>query len=512
MTTFLKHNIILVLAAYLFSTVAMGQTAQPIKASLKDLSRSGETFKLACNIEVDSIKIKEMEALVIAPELSDGENSYTLPRIVLNGARRQKLFLRQEYFDNKNEIYSNAYKILPYEGKAIAIDYSTNIPYKDWMSSVKLILRQEKCNCPNEKKIMDDIVVDDSAMKQVANVSPEQLELHISFMAPAKEEVKIRSEYGESFVGFKVSRSDIIPEFMENKNKLDQVAAFFKKAEQDKNITVNSITISGYTSPEGTYDYNMGLSKRRAKAFADWVKRSFSFPEDIYKVEWHGEDWAGLRKMVKEGNMEDKERILNIIDNVRIFAGREKKLMIIKKGVPYDFMLKNYFPHLRRTVYRIEYTVRSFSLEESRELIDSAPEMLSLFEMYEAAKSFGKDSEKFLSIIKKASENPDADPAMKNNAAAMALEESRLEDAEALLSQIPDGPEKLNNMGVVKMLCGDYEQAEMYFRAAEQLGSEDASKNIEVLVLQMKKLGRGLRTIFDPEKTSKTIPYILKSE
>ena len=61
-----------------------------------------------------------------------------------------------------------------------------------------------------------------------------------------------------------------------------------------------------------------------------------------------------LRKMVARSDMAEKDGILHIIDhipveiNYRTNTSRKKSLMLYKHGNPYRFMLREYYPHLRK--------------------------------------------------------------------------------------------------------------------------------------------------------------------
>ena len=53
--------------------------------------------------------------------------------------------------------------------------------------------------------------------------------------------------------------------------------------------------------------------------------------------------------------MAHRDEVLYLIDHVGIFAGRERKLMDLDKGAPYKYMLKEFFPALRRVEITVNY-------------------------------------------------------------------------------------------------------------------------------------------------------------
>ena len=107
------------------------------------------------------------------------------------------------------------------------------------------------------------------------------------------------------------------------------------------------------------------MLRGRAKALVNYLLPRFPFSKELYKVEYGGENWEGLRKMVARSDMAEKDGILHIIDhipveiNYRTNTSRKKSLMLYKHGNPYRFMLREYYPHLRKAICKIEYDVQN---------------------------------------------------------------------------------------------------------------------------------------------------------
>ena len=67
------------------------------------------------------------------------------------------------------------------------------------------------------------------------------------------------------------------------------------------------------------------------------------------EVRYVGEDWDRLRQLVEASTLPGRAEVLAVIDNTDIFKGREKKLMDLQGGVPYNLMMAELFPLLRRS-------------------------------------------------------------------------------------------------------------------------------------------------------------------
>ena len=91
------------------------------------------------------------------------------------------------------------------------------------------------------------------------------------------------------------------------------------------------------------------------------------------EVNYIGEDWDKLRELAAAStSLPGREEVLAIIDNTDIFKGREKKLMDLQGGVPYNFMMSGIFPLLRRVEIVVEYDLHRIIEERYRRKLTEA--------------------------------------------------------------------------------------------------------------------------------------------
>ena len=114
------------------------------------------------------------------------------------------------------------------------------------------------------------------------------------------------------------------------------------------------------------------------------MKGLYHFEQARFTVDFEPEDWAGLEKRVENSSLADKEELLAIIraDEPKDYDRREAKLKALNRGASYRVLLRDIYPALRHSDYAVRYTIRSFTVEEARELIYSDPRQLSLNEMF----------------------------------------------------------------------------------------------------------------------------------
>lgn len=125
-------------------------------------------------------------------------------------------------------------------------------------------------------------------------------------------------------------------------------------------MTITSVWLKGYASPESPWTHNRMLAIGRTEALKKHIGQLYRFEEGIIQTDYEPEDWAGLRSYVERSNLTHRAEILALIDSSLEPDAKEAK---IKRSYPdeYDFLLKNCYPALRHTDYRITYTVRTFS-------------------------------------------------------------------------------------------------------------------------------------------------------
>ena len=309
-------------------------------------------------------------------------------------------------------------------------------------------------------------------------------EYYSPVMKPKEEIVKRRSETRSARVQFRQKSSNISPDYKNNRAELDSVRQSILLVKDNNDLTNTGIYVTGYASPEGSFDYNMTLSERRAKSFTEYIKEDLKgIDPSVYHVDWKGEDWAGLREEVqKHPKLLKIDEVLNIIDN----CGDDKDACEeqIKGLVPpeiYQRLLNEMYGPIRRNEYRVEYNVRHFSLEEGRQMIKTRPDLMSVSEIQQVADSYGKGSPEYVDCLMRGAKAYPDDVTAVNNAALALMEADRTDEAIRLLDNAPQAGELLNLKGVAYSKLGDYEQAEKAFSAAQAKGYTPAGENLTQL-------------------------------
>lgn len=445
--------------------------------------KQGRTVSLQMAVDLSKTKINTQHTVALTPVLvsADDSREVAFPPIVIDGGARHKVYLRAQrlesvdlppYHDDEAQV------IIRRKGKEQGYDYTASVPYERWMLDGRVEIREEVHGCTNcgegksERQLWTGVL------------PPYVPEYRLDSIAPAPEPVKMRAENRTARLQFRQDSYNILPEYKDNRAELDTVSNSIMLVKNNADVKITGIYITGYASPEGSEAHNLKLSENRAKALADYIRRHDAISSDLLHVDWKGEDWEGLVRVLGDyPNLLKRDSVYAIIErypNERDFC--ELQLRKLVPPTIYHRLLTELYPVLRRNEYRIEYNVRNFDLEEAKRQIETRPDLLSLSEMYKVAGSYGKGSPEYDKVMAVAVRYFPTSPAALNENALSAIAREEYDAAIELLEKSETAAqtaELLNTLGVAYAKAGQYDKAEDAFRRAAEAGSETARHNLE---------------------------------
>lgn len=445
--------------------------------------KQGRTVSLQMAVDLSKTKINTQHTVALTPVLvsADDSREVAFPPIVIDGGTRHKVYLRAQrlesvdlppYHDDEAQV------IIRRKGKEQGYDYTASVPYERWMLDGRVEIREELHGCTNcgegksERQLWTGVL------------PPYVPEYRLDSIAPAPEPVKMRAENRTARLQFRQDSYNILPEYKDNRAELDTVSNSIMLVKNNADVKITGIYITGYASPEGSEAHNLKLSENRAKALADYIRRHDAISSDLLHVDWKGEDWEGLVRVLGDyPNLLKRDSVYAIIErypNERDFC--ELQLRKLVPPTIYHRLLTELYPVLRRNEYRIEYNVRNFDLEEAKRQIETRPDLLSLSEMYKVAGSYGKGSPEYDKVMAVAVRYFPTSPAALNENALSAIAREEYDAAIELLEKSETAAqtaELLNTLGVAYAKAGQYDKAEDAFRRAAEAGSETARHNLE---------------------------------
>ncbi len=437
-----------------------------------EISRHRDSVTVSMQMDVTDTRIKSGGSLILAPRLSgaDGKGSAYVPSVELMG-RKRRIYLQRnpESAYITDEMYCTVEKK---RKEKQVVEYEVTLPYAEWMKHSRLQIIEDLCGCGK---------VESGNLNELTQAD---LSFHprLAYVVPEAEPVKARELSGKAFLDFRVNRTEIDPSYRQNPIELKRILASIDTVKNDKDFMVTEITIKGYASPEGSYATNKQLAEGRTEALKKYIVDRYGFDKSVIRVESEPENWQGLVEYVSASSLSDKEQILDFIENGPSDIDQKEKQMRAKFPASYSVLLNDCYPGLRRTDYRIDYVIRSFKLEEAKALVKTAPQRLSLEEMFAVAQTYEPGSEDFNQVFDVAVRMYPDDETANINAANALLEQGRAEEALKYLDKVKDSsPEVANARGVAYILLKDYEKAGRYIGKALGGHLEEAAHNMEFL-------------------------------
>lgn len=437
-----------------------------------EISRHRDSVTVSMQMDFTDTRIKSSSSIIITPRFSEtnGKGSAYIPPVELIG-RKRRIYLQR----NPESVYTTDDMYCTVEKKhneKQVVDYEVTLPYAEWMDHSRLQIIEDLCGCGKvESGNLSELTQADLTFHP-----------HLAYVVPEAEPVKTRDLSGQSYLDFKVNRTEIDPSYRKNPVELKRIIASIDTVKNDKDFTITSIEIKGYASPEGSYASNTRLAKGRTASLKKYIMDKYGFEESTIKASSEPENWEGLVEYLESCSLSDKEQILEFIENGPDDIDQKERQMRTKFPASYAILLNDCYPSLRRTDYRIDYVIRSFKLEEAKALVKTAPQRLSLEELFAVAQTYEPGSEDFNQVFDVAVKMYPDDETANINAANALLEQGRATEALKYLDKVKSvSPEAENARGVAFILLKDYDKAEQHIAKALEGKLEEAAHNMEFL-------------------------------
>lgn len=436
------------------------------------MKRSGNQMNVGMKMNLGDFDMKGDRAVIFVPVIVNGNDSVELDPVGLYGRIRYIQYIR-EYEKAIGGANETTYK---YKNRPGVMEYTQNVAYRDWMNGAKLYLRRTDFGCCN--KVLDECNSSLTAWNEITYTPT------FYYVTVTAETVKTRELSGRAFIDFPVNQTVIYPDYRNNTVELAKIVASIDSVKNDKDITIDALSIKGFASPEGSYTNNIRLAKGRTEALKTYVQTLYHFPSNLISTSYEPEDWEGLREYVVNSNLPEKNGILAIIDSNLEPDPKNTKIQTTYPET-YKFLLQTVYPGLRHSDYKIEYTIRSFTdINEIAELFVNAPYKLSLNELIKYAQSLEEGSDEYNNVYETAARlYPNSDVA-NLNAANSAMQRGDLVSAEMYLSKAGEIDAAIYARGVLSALKGDYAKALELFKIASGTISEasEAAAVIEEII------------------------------
>lgn len=169
----------------------------------------------------------------------------------------------------------------------------------------------------------------------------------------AKSHLKSEEPLKENFaIHYRVNETVVDEDYMGNKEQIHKIKHYLVNSPR-----VDSITIYAWSSPDGLYNKNRSLSRKRANSAKRLLLQhspdSAKLNSGKIKISPIAENWEGLTTLVKEGySRKDREKVLAILgDDTMGSDSKKRELKKLDKGRTWKYLADNYLPQLRAATW-----------------------------------------------------------------------------------------------------------------------------------------------------------------
>ena len=451
-------------------TVAQNTKDITFGVSIKsfNINREGKYLTVKMNLDLNKLDVDANRAVLLTPRLVNGTDSLDLPAVGIYGRRRYYYYVR----NGIGSISGESETIYRASSKPDSVAYNNLAEYEKWMDGAMLKFHRSDWGCCHE------IVAE---YEGILGRHREAFFPELIFVQPKAEIMKSRSLSGSAYIDFPVDQTVIYPDYRRNTTELGKIQATIDSVRNDKDVTITSVWLKGFASPESPYKHNTELAIGRTAALKKHIGQLYHFADSIIQTDYEPEDWAGLRRYVEQSNINYRAEILALIDSDMEPDAKEAK---IKRTYPneYRFMLQNFYPALRHTDYRIDYNIRKFNkVEEIKRIMAEQPQKLSLNEFYLVAGKYEPGTDEFTDVFETAVRMFPNDEIANLNAANAAIRRDDFATARRYLNKAGDSAEAVYARGALAIREKDYDTARRYLGKAKEMGLEKATLTLEEL-------------------------------
>lgn len=460
----MNRRFIFTVTAILTVFACFAQTTEEVavKDFTLELKEDGH-LNLDIDVDLTHLDVKPTQVVVLTPCIINEADTFKFKSIGVYSRNRRIFYQRNMEMKPTG---TGDINLKASEARDV-INYNDSTFFMDWMDGSKLELVRTDFRCCGQSALVD-------RTELVGRFPLEPYFPELIYLRPQHEVVKIREIKGSAFIDFPVSKTVINPTYRNNILELAKIIGTIDSVKNDSDITINSIFIKGFASPESPYSNNTRLAKGRTEALKEYVEGLYHFGEGFIKTDFEPEDWAGLERYVEASSLQHKEEILAVIRSDR---EPDNKEWFIKKNWPdeYRYLLANCYPALRHSDYTIEYEVKSYiEPADIEKVLHTAPQNLSLEEFFILAQSYEVGSEKYNDLFETAVHMYPNDPVANLNAANTAILRNDYRTAMLRLDRAKGLPESIYTLGALETYMGNLKEAKSYFEKAKTLGISQA--------------------------------------
>ena len=362
----------------------------------------------------------------------------------------------------QGESVSENNKVIKYEGGSFS--YTSKVPYKPEFQKSEMKMRIA-AQFKSKSLDFDAVKLADGIITTCLLVEKDGKAIYAG-----DKYVRITPDKYEAAIKYMIQQSDV-RSGEANKPEVKALIDAVKAAAANERIEFKGSELTGHASPDGPVELNSKLSESRKSTGLDFFQKSFKSAkaDDALKsvnAVSRGEDWEGFEKMMKESNISDKELVLRVLSMYSDSEVRDRELHNIAKA--WKEIADQILPELRRSKLAVNIELVGLSDEEINAQFDNDPSVLKLEEILYAG-TIATDVNRKLAVYQAAAKQYPEDWRTKNNLGAALLNLGRTADAKSALNDaknLANNETVKNNLAVIELRDGNLDAAEELLNSA----------------------------------------------
>lgn len=312
--------------------------------------------------------LKKNTKMVLTPFLHNGADTLWLDSFEVFGAVKYKRERQEQALKGNKNWALSSNQIM--EGGSYSFTAST--PYQSWMNGATLSVDRRVLGCGCDcydgvEDLAEGLKPYNPPAQLLAEVEP--FPEYYQIVDPHKHYL-----FRDKQVIFPVSQTKLYLDRYNNEQTLNEIIEAIKALESSQEKQLGKIEMVGFASPEGTLKFNTKLGEGRANSLRSYIQSQMTHLKDEQFNIINGvENWDGLREMVASSELNEKDAVLEIIDTK---SGEDRKIALkrLNNGTTYRYLLKNFYPQLRKACYIAVYydelaDVAAADINKANELI-----------------------------------------------------------------------------------------------------------------------------------------------
>ena len=415
--------------AVLVLGMSMMTEAQTV-ISNESLTHDGTNVTVSFDVDTDVRDLPSNRKEVIMPYIYNGKDTLWLDMMEVYGKGRYKRERQVNHIQGDKDWELGENQVM----KGEIYHYTSQVPLKRWMKSANLGIRRQLVGCACEQELAEENLAEGIALFEEPQMPARRIPEYV--LVDASREWDFGQD--ELEIIFKVSKIEIDSSVFNNEVTFGKILAAVDKIHSNPHYKIDKIEVAGYASPEGRPAFNRWLGENRAKALINYIiehRPEYNLTMDDFRIRNGEENWVGLRRVVAASEIENKDRVLEIIDDETIPSELKKdKIKWIDHGKTWKKMLDEIYPHLRCARYLAVY--------------------------------YDSTNDEAVDII---------------NQANALIREGKYAEAYEHVKPVEDDMRAFNTVGVTFMMQGEFEEAMKWFEKALDGNCPSAQKNIDAI-------------------------------